>query len=73
MGQVKSLKDKLRGAAVLKMSFRLRDTENSPQFRAIYPGVIESLGLTDAEVEAYIEENRDGVVRLAQSGADDDE
>ena len=32
MGKAKSLKDKLYGAAVLKMSFRLRGDEESPAF-----------------------------------------
>ena len=72
MGQVKSPKDKLRGAAVLKMSFRLRNTENSPAFVSIYPGVLASLGLTDEAVEAYIFENREEVERLAQSTDEDD-
>jgi len=39
VGKPKSLKDKLRGAAVLKVSFRLRGAEESPAFKGIYPGV----------------------------------
>ena len=44
MGKPKSLKDKLCGAAVLKMSFRLRGDEDSPAFRVVYPGVLRDLG-----------------------------
>lgn len=70
MGKAKSLKDKLRGAAVLKMSFRLRDAEDSPAFRAIYPGVLRDLGVEDAAVEKYIEEHRATVEQAARGRVD---
>jgi hypothetical protein len=66
MGKAKSLKDKLYGAAVLKMSFRLRGDEESPAFRVVYPGVLRDLELEDAEVERYIEANRDVVEKAAR-------
>ena len=66
MGKPKGLKDKLWGAAVLKMSFRLRGDEDSPAFRAIYPGVLRDLQVTDEEVEKYIGENREAVERAAR-------
>ncbi|HYX90204.1 MAG TPA: hypothetical protein VE782_01475 [Myxococcaceae bacterium] len=66
MGKPKGLKDKLWGAAVLKMSFRLRGDEDSPAFRAIYPGVLRDLQVTDEEVERYIGENREAVERAAR-------
>ena len=66
MGKAKSLKDKLYGAAVLKMSFRLRGDEESPAFKFVYPGVLRDLELEDAAVEKYIEENRESVERAAR-------
>ena len=66
MGKAKSLKDKLYGAAVLKMSFRLRGDEESPAFKVVYPGVLRDLELEDAAVEKYIEENRSDVERAAR-------
>ncbi|XXF78166.1 hypothetical protein P2318_34760 [Myxococcaceae bacterium GXIMD 01537] len=66
MGKAKSLKDKLYGAAVLKMSFRLRGDEESPAFRFVYPGVLRDLELQDAEVESYIEQNREVVEKAAR-------
>ncbi len=66
MGKAKSLKDKLYGAAVLKMSFRLRGDEESPAFKFVYPGVLRDLELEDAAVEKYIEENRSDVERAAR-------
>ncbi len=66
MGKPKGLKDKLWGAAVLKMSFRLRGDEQAPAFKAIYPGVLRDLEVTDEEVERYIEQNRGAVEKAAR-------
>lgn len=66
MGKPKALKDKLFGAAVLKMSFRLRKDEGSPAFQAVYPGVLRDLDLQDADVERYIAEHREAVERAAR-------
>jgi len=65
----KTPKDKLFGAAVLKMSFRLRGNEDSPAFKGIYPGVLRDLGLEDAQVEAFISENREAVEKAARGSA----
>ncbi|MCE9668437.1 hypothetical protein LY474_11500 [Myxococcus stipitatus] len=66
MGKAKGLKDKLYGAAVLKMSFRLRGDEESPAFRFVYPGVLRDLEIEDDAVEKYIEENREAVEKAAR-------
>ena len=66
MGKPKGLKDRLFGAAVLKMSFRLRGDEQSPAFKGIYPGVLRDLELEDEAVEKYIEENRAAVEAAAR-------
>jgi hypothetical protein len=66
MGKPKGLRDRLFGAAVLKMSFRLRGDEQSPAFKGIYPGVLRDLELDDAAVEKYIEENRAAVESAAR-------
>lgn len=69
MGKAKSLKDKLFGAAVLKMSFRLRGDESSPAFQGVYPGVLRDLELEDSAVEAYIAANRDAVEKAARGSS----
>lgn len=69
MGKPKALKDKLFGAAVLKMSFRLRGDEQSPAFKFVYPGVLRDLELSDEQVEAYIAQNKDAVERAARGHA----
>lgn len=69
MAKPKTLKDRLFGAAVVKMSFRLRGTEDSPQFRGIYPGLLRDLGITDEDVEKHIAENREAVEKAARGSA----
>lgn len=66
MGKPKALKDKLFGAAVVKMSFRLRGNEDTPAFRFMYPGVLRDLELTDEQVEKYITENKEAVEKAAR-------
>ncbi len=66
MAKPKTLRDRLFGAAVLKMSFLLRGDEKSPAFQYVYPGVLRDLELDDDAVEKYIEENRDEVERAAR-------
>jgi hypothetical protein len=66
VGKPKGLKDKLFGAAVLKMSFRLRGDEQSPAFQFVYPGVLRDLEVADEDVERYIEQHREAVERAAR-------
>jgi hypothetical protein len=70
MKKAKTLKDKLYGAAVLKMSFRIRGDEESPAFKAVYPGVLRDLELEDEAVEKYINENKEQVERAARGRPD---
>jgi len=72
LGKPKSLKDKLWGAAVVKMSFRLRDAEDSPAFKGIYPGLLRDLGVEDAEVEKYITDHRSAVEKAARGKTGDE-
>ena len=46
------------GAAVLKMSFLLRGEEGGTGFRFVYDGVLRDLGVSDADVDRYIEAHR---------------
>lgn len=59
-------KDPLFGAAVLKVSFGMRPEGNSEGFRFVYEGVLRDLGVTDEEVEAYLERNREAVMAAAR-------
>ena len=58
MTEGKRKKDPLFGAAVLKLTFLRRNEEQSPQFTTIYEGVLRDLGVTDAEVDAYLAAHR---------------
>jgi hypothetical protein len=66
MAKTKTLREKLFGAAVLKLSFLLRGADDSPAFRAVYPGVLRDLGVSDAEVDTFIKENREAVEKSAR-------
>ncbi len=50
--------DPVFGAAVLKLSFLMKGIADQPGFRVVYFGTIRDLGITDAEVNAFIEEHR---------------
>jgi hypothetical protein len=69
MAKTKTLEEKLFGAAVLKMSFRLRGAEGSPAFTGIFPGVLRDLQLEDEAVDRYIEEHRSAVESAARGDA----
>ena len=51
-------KDPLYGAAILKLSFILNGKVDDPGFRVVYYGTLKELGLTDAQVNAYIRAHR---------------
>ena len=70
MAKVKTLEERLWGAAVLKMSFRLRGAEDSPAFRGIYPGVLRDLDVEDEAVEAFITANKERVEKAARGSAE---
>jgi hypothetical protein len=69
MAKPKPLNERLFGAAVLKMSFRLRGAEDSPAFTGIYPGVLRDLKLEDEAVERYIQEHLSEVQAAARGAA----
>lgn len=66
VAKVKTLEERLWGAAVLKMSFRLRGAEESPAFKAIYPGVLRDLDVEDPAVEQFIVANKERVEKAAR-------
>jgi hypothetical protein len=76
MAKEKTLKERLFGAAVLKLSFVLRGADDSPAFNTIYPGVLRDLEVTTEQVDSFIAENREQVEKAARgstSGDDDDD
>lgn len=62
---VKKAKDPLRQAAILKLSLQLAGN-TAPQFRAMYDGVVRDFGLSDADVDRYIDAHRDELVKTAR-------
>ena len=72
MGKSKPLKERLWGAAVLKLSFVLRGNDASPAYQGIYPGVLRDLEITDEQVEAFIAENREPLEKAARGKIDEE-
>lgn len=66
MAKVKTLDERLWGAAVVKMSFVLRDALDSPAAKSILPGVMRDLDVSESDVDAYIERNRAKVEKAAR-------
>ncbi|HXN83978.1 MAG TPA: hypothetical protein VN883_15970 [Myxococcales bacterium] len=55
--KTKARRNPLLGAAVLRALLDQRASENRAQAQALYDGVLRDLGLTDAAVQAYLEEH----------------
>jgi hypothetical protein len=51
--------DPLDGAALLKLAFLLQGKQDDPGFRFVYRGVLQDLGLTDAQVDGHIAAHRE--------------
>jgi hypothetical protein len=47
------------GAAILKLTFALKNKADEPGFRVVYYGTLRELGLTDSQVTLYIQEHRE--------------
>lgn len=60
--------ERLRSAAVVKMKYLLTAGKLDSGFKMIFDGVLEDLGLTEPEVDAYIESNRDELTRFCLDG-----
>jgi len=62
----KPKKDPLFAAAVVKLSFRLANTESTPGYRFVYDGVLRDLKIEDAAVEKYLADNYETVLKAAR-------
>jgi hypothetical protein len=75
LARPKTKEEKLFSAAVLRRSFQLQDKDYAAGFRFVYEGVLRDLGLTEAEVDAFLEEHRAEVEaaigRRGKGGADE--
>jgi hypothetical protein len=46
----------------MKLTFSARGEIDDPNFRAIYRGVLEDLGITDDEVQRYIRKHKQKLI-----------
>lgn len=51
----KSRSERLRSAAIVKMKYQMLSGTMDQGFKTVYQGVLSDLGLTEDEVEKYIE------------------
>ena len=59
----------VEGAALVRLTFSARGELDEPNFRAIYRGILEDLGVTDEQVQAYIRANKSRLVeKLGELG-----
>lgn len=66
MAEQKKRKDPMFAAAVLKLSFRLANNEKAPAYRFVYEGVLRDCNLEDKDVEAFLEQNYERVLKAAR-------
>ena len=55
-------KNPIFGAAILKLSFALKNKMDDPGFRVVYFGTLKELGLRDSQVDDYIKKNKESLV-----------
>ncbi len=55
-------RDVLFGAAVLKLSFTLKEMLETPGFTFVYKGTLRELGVTDAQVDRFISKHKDALL-----------
>jgi len=60
--------ERLRSAAVVKLKYLMTAGKLDSGFEFIFKGVLEDLGLTEQEVDQYIEQNQDELNRLCADG-----
>ena len=66
MAEPKQKKDPMFAAAVLKLSFKLANNDEAPAFQFVYEGVLRDFELEDGQVEAYIDQNRERVLKAVR-------
>ncbi len=58
--------DALFGAAVLKVSMVQKGLGDTPGFRVVYMGTIKDLGVSDDEVNTYIDAHRQEILHYIE-------
>ncbi|MGI5861362.1 MAG: hypothetical protein ACOX6T_04795 [Myxococcales bacterium] len=66
MPEPKRKKDPLFAAAVLKLSFKLANDDEAPALQFVYQGVLRDFELDDCQVDAYIEQNKERVLKAVR-------
>ncbi len=68
-GEYRKAKEPIEGAAILRLTFSARGEIDDPNFKAIYGGVLQDLGLSDDQVREYIRKHKPRLVEVLRKGA----
>jgi hypothetical protein len=60
----------LRSAAIFKLSFKKKAIEKTPGFTFVYKGTLRELGVTETEVDEYIENNLEELKQYIEENSD---
>ncbi|HOX43698.1 MAG TPA: hypothetical protein PK668_08870 [Myxococcota bacterium] len=63
-GKVKTRAERLRAAAVVKLKYCMLSGKIDKGFQTIFDGVLRDFGLEEAEVDRYLDEHREELVRI---------
>jgi len=65
----KSRSERLRSAAIVKLKYQMLSGKMDKGFKTVYQGVLSDLGLTEDEVEKYIEAHTEELKQACLEGS----
>lgn len=65
----KSKSERLRSAAIVKLKYHMLSGTVDKGFKTVYLGVLSDLGLTEEEVESYIESHAEELKKACLEGS----
>jgi hypothetical protein len=65
----KTKNERLRSAAIVKMKYQMLSGTIDKGFETVYRGVLSDLGLTEEEVESYIESHAEELKQACLEGS----
>lgn len=66
MKSKKTHEEKLRAAAIVRLKYELDTGKLDDAFKTIYAGVLSDLGLEAGEVERFLQENRESLLKVCR-------
>lgn len=66
MKKQKTLEERLRAAAIVKVKYQLDTGGLDEAFRTIYQGVLADLGVKEPEVDRFIKKNQEELLKVCR-------